>query len=136
MANESIEFRFERVIWLLNMGYCGRASSDLEDLITDDPEKLIALLGMSQFVEDFGGIESFDKSILTDWLAEQDKQGFLIQFACPVFEKVNRPGLMSTSFSWGHYRTEWFYFEDIEAAIYRAKEWTKNHYENDIAASE
>ena len=55
--------------------------------------------------------------IIYDWFLDRNKKyGFIVQLATPVRDPQK-------SYSWGHYTTEWFYFEDTTKIGEVAIEW-------------
>jgi hypothetical protein len=55
-------------------------------------------------------------------LAFKRINGFFVQLAVPIPRDFHKDG-KSYSFSWGHYRTEWFFFPTLDALVNRAETW-------------
>jgi hypothetical protein len=67
-------------------------------------------------------VESIDDNDLTEfleWLHEEDRFGFLVQFATPVMEGSED----FKTYSWGYYGTRWVYSESLEEAIELGLKW-------------
>jgi hypothetical protein len=56
-----------------------------------------------------------------EWAHQNNKLGFVVQFATPVMRDVDGDG--GGTFSWGHYCTRWVYGETLEEAAKRGLEW-------------
>lgn len=56
-------------------------------------------------------------------LGKRGHFGFFVQLARPIPSEFGKDG-KSHSYSWGHYQTEWFYFDGLEEILPTAKIWS------------
>lgn len=68
-----------------------------------------------------------NENAVAEWLMNQKKLGYLIQFATP-FKKYNGP---VATYSWGHYYTKWVYGENLDAALNEGFSWVEKSHAED-----
>jgi hypothetical protein len=56
-----------------------------------------------------------------DWINQAGLAGFVVQFATPAMKWD--PSGESSTYTWGHYTTRWFYADSIDGAISMALGW-------------
>jgi hypothetical protein len=117
---ENATARIERVIYLAGALAAGDAlPEDLREFLQEtETEHLARCFGT---LPDFLDEDPADY-MLAEWLIDCRHLGWLVQFAAPVKKPIASGGRI---FSWGYYRTRWFYAESVEQAIQHGLDWVK-----------
>lgn len=97
--------------------------SELEDLFNDCYEDVFNAIGIEP-------PEDEDKGYIIEHLLENNKLGFLVQFATPVPRDITESGF---TFSWGYYTTKLIYSDNFDDACKQALVW-REEYINDCLA--
>lgn len=101
--------------------------SGLKDTLESEL-KPCSLLGLEDdFIEPLINQWSFSQEV-AEKLRVNNKIGFLAEFATPIPHKFSKDG-RSWSGSWGFYRTEWFYADDLVDLQKQVISWVKEHFE-------
>jgi hypothetical protein len=95
--------------------------------IPDSIREMLSELDGEQIDELFPGIPDWaiensddgDYSDFTDWVYEQGRLGFLVQFATPIM----RGDESCRTYSWGCYGTRWVYAETLSEAVELGLKW-------------
>ncbi|MCP3923015.1 MAG: hypothetical protein GY714_10555 [Desulfobacterales bacterium] len=118
--------RIDEIIHLVGAAGAHQASGQLLDFFTDHTEEEItSIFGEKPRMidsieedgdkyEDLAGYEIND--IITEFINDQ-KQGFLVHFATPVFN--------DGSYSWGRYTTQWIYADTYEEVFKKGLDFVK-----------
>lgn len=114
--------RIERVIFLAGaLAGQDAFADDLNEFFDDeDVETIEECLGGIPTWVDLGASRWERSDDIYEWLTAAGKLGFLVQFATPVMTKRTE---FARSFSWGYYKTKWFYAETIDEAIAKGLAW-------------
>lgn len=89
----------------------------LRDMLRDQEDLAQVIPGVPpEVIEE---IDRDDFDAFSEWAIDNDKLGFLVQFATPVM-KHHTTG---RTYSWGHYGTRWVYGETLEEAVKTGLEW-------------
>ena len=94
--------------------------SYVRDVFNDCGDEVWEALGLS--APDEG--ESANELELSDYLCDNRKQGYLVQFATPVPKNFNE-GQTMWSVSWGHFALGWVYGNSMQECCEKALEWRK-----------
>lgn len=91
----------------------------LRELLEDLNDKELAKLfpGIPGWVAE--SIVSEDFSEFAGWVHQENRLGFLVQFATPVM----RGDKKCRTYSWGYYRTQWVYAETLAKAVNLGLGW-------------
>lgn len=112
--------RLEKVIFIAgSMGDMDAINDDLEYFLeTVSGPTLAGLFGdlPSSVAE---AVDDEDTGALCAWLRQQCNLGFLVSFAAPIMTGTGT----AMNYSWGHYRTNWFYADTFEAALEKGFAW-------------
>lgn len=77
--------------------------------------------------------ESAYNESLFEWLFENHKLGFLLQFATPSMSNVTKRGEhYCGSYSWGHYLTKWLYADSLEDVMEKGFSWVESVREREL----
>lgn len=112
-------FRIEKLFYLAGIG--GDPSDDVIGFFSEEKIELIeGLIGENHddmkedFDQDASSWELGD--MINSWLEYVNKLGFLVKLASPVYDEKG-------GHSWGHYRTKWFYSENLEDLYDIGEKW-------------
>lgn len=97
--------RVERMFWIPGLGE--PASNDFDEFVEDDLVDAKSLLAALPWLSK---LENAD-DVLSE-LAMRRVDGFFVQLATPIPSSFHEGG--GFSFSWGSYRTEWFYAKSVD----------------------
>lgn len=120
--------RIEKTIYLAGMSGDGECFEDFTDAMCDDIRSRERIFGKTA-KEIASIIGDNDPQAFLDLLFEQDKLGFLVQFATPVMQD-------GKSHSWGCYTTAWVYGETIEEAIENGFKWVAEQRQSEAKKSQ
>lgn len=114
--------RVERVIYIAGgLTDPGELGHDLElfleELLPEDAARLFGSLP-SSVAE---ALDNDDIEGLCEWLMQQGFLGYLVQMATPHTRRVGDV----VSYSWGYYKTRWFYAETVLSAMENGLAWAK-----------
>lgn len=97
-----------------------------EEAFEDDYEDIWKAIGIEP-------PEDEDRELISVYLVDNCKKGFLVQFATPMPDRFNEGGF---SFSWSWYTTHWIYDETYEGACKKALAWQREFIEQKRKAAE
>lgn len=101
--------------------------SGLKDVLEGEL-KPCNLLGLEdEFIEPLVGQWSFSQEV-AERLRVNNKIGFLAEFATPIPHSFSKDGT-SWSDSWGFYKKEWFYADDLADLQNQVVAWAKKYFE-------
>jgi len=130
-----LTIRIEDIIWIGGMTEC--PSEAFKERVWDDPEELLALLGMedvfAQAVEEaMSADDDMDAQQVLDEVVNRGKLGFLVKASTPVVALHDEPsGSTAVVYSWGRTHNRWFYAEAFDAGLmeqvkaWRDSKWPK-----------
>jgi hypothetical protein len=67
-------------------------------------------------------IDARDFEAFTEWISNTGKRGFLVSMSTPVMKRYGEKG---SSYSWGHYASDWFYGDTLENALDKGFAWVE-----------
>ena len=116
--------RAEKVVYL---------AASITESLPDDARELLEENSVEELTDIFGELPDYLIEALGDgehyeisqWLLDTEKLGYVVQFATPIREPSGSSGKF-WSYSWGYYRTKWFYGETMEKAINLGVAWARN----------
>ncbi len=114
--------RIEQIVCIAGaMGDGEEFSAPLQELLEEDDETLRQCFGeqvdsLLELIADDVIVECFK-----DWALHNNKLGFAVQFAAPIFRRATT-GSMG-SYSWGCYSTRWVYGDTFDAAVSAGLAW-------------
>lgn len=129
---EQANARIESLIHLGGMVTDGDSLPDvIDDLLQEDDDTLEeAFPGMPEWVKDALDDRHERGPAFAEWIHEEGRLGFVVQFATPVMRNVDEDGC--GTFSWGHYYTHWTYGETLEEATTQALSWVAERRANEL----
>lgn len=93
----------------------------LDDLLQDDDTLVQAFPDMPEWVKAALDSRHERGEAFSEWVCQEEKFGFVIQFATPVMRNIDKNGC--GSYSWGYYSTRWVYGETLEEAVTNGIAW-------------
>lgn len=107
--------RIDEMFWL--PGLTSGQPSAFRDFVEDDLPEASEIIGKMSWMKDF----SDDAESLAGEMIYRGMTGFIVRLAAPVpSDFIDGNGY---SFSWGHYRIEWFYAQSLADIATLAKEF-------------
>ncbi len=110
--------RVEQMWWV--GGICTYPPHEFDEWIEDELPDATEILKEFPWMAEPNGI---GEDICAE-LAIRRINGFFVQLATPIPKDFHKDG-NGFSFSWGHYRTEWFFFCTLDALVDRAEKWAE-----------
>lgn len=114
--------RIEQIVCIAAaMGDGEEFSGPLQELLEEDDESLRECFGeqvdsLLELIADDATVECFQ-----DWALHNNKLGFAVQFATPVFRGATTESMRS--YSWGCYSTRWVYGDTFDEAVSAGLAW-------------
>ncbi|HDR9174417.1 hypothetical protein VI03_24970 [Burkholderia vietnamiensis] len=122
-------WRLEAIFHLGGMTADDAYPTAFEDAVDEDIEDVARVLGVSA-----GRAATIDRDALFEFARLKGKFGFLVQAATPV--RTYLADTESYSASWNHYRSKWFYVEELGAAVPAIETWVAKECADDRRRSE
>lgn len=117
--------RVEMMWWL--PGIACQPPQEFKDFIENDLPDEKELLKQLPWIKKF--LDQKDWQLRAEeWPAEFHRKGcdgYLVQLATPIPKGFSEDG-RSWSYSWGHYQTQWFYFDTLDELVQRAEQFAKD----------
>lgn len=125
--------RIEKLIHIGGMAVDGDSMPDaIDDLLDEDVQTLLKVFpGMPDWVQDELDDRRGRGSAFAEWVHQEGKLGFLVNFATPVMRNVHQRGC--GSYSWGSYYTNWIYGETMDEAMQLGLAWVQNLRDKEFA---
>ncbi|MDY0164638.1 hypothetical protein [Desulfobotulus sp.] len=120
---EGRSLRAETIIHIGSM-LAGEWPESAKDAFSYDWDDVFLDLGLKNEAE--VGLEWNEYEEISQFLWDNGKSGFLVQFATPIPENFTARG---HSGSWGYYTTKWIYAETYEDACAAAMKWQDEYIE-------
>ncbi|WP_324810049.1 hypothetical protein [Ralstonia pickettii] len=111
-------WRFETLLHIGGMTGDDALPGALRDALEDAIDEIAVAVGLSA-----KQAREIDEEELLERMRHKRQFGFLVQVATPVREYLGDGDTYACS--WGHYRTRWFYTEDIGALLKDIEDWVE-----------
>jgi len=72
--------------------------------------------------------EEEDIEVITEWLSDSGKYGFLMKIATPIMKPT---GPKSATYSWGYYTAKWIYADTLDAVMNKGFAWVRKRREKE-----
>lgn len=117
---ESVTTRIETLLHIGGMVTdCDSMPEVLREMLGEQDDKQLSQLFPNIPKRVIEALDDDDLSEFAEWVHLEGRLGFLVQFATPVM----RHYAGAKTYSWGYYRTHWFYGETLQQATERGLEW-------------
>lgn len=114
--------RIENMVMLAGGVLSENASSDVTDFFCEvEVEEFEGCFGpIPEDIKEALACEDFFE--IEGWLLENEKFGFLVEFATPEV-KISKSNPQISSYSWSCWTTQWVYGDTLEAAMDKGFAW-------------
>ncbi len=131
---EQANARIESLIHLGGMVASGDSLPDvIDDLLQEDSETLENCFpDMPEWVRHELDDSNSRAAAFSEWIHQEGKLGFLVQFATPVMRKLDEHCAVC---SWGRYYTHWTYGETLEEATTQALAWVAERRAKELSSA-
>lgn len=125
--------RIEKLIHIGGMAADGDSMPDaIDELLDEDVETLLKVFpGMPDWVQEELDDRRGRGAVFAEWVHQDGKLGFVVNFASPVMSNVQHHGC--GSYSWGSYYTTWIYGETLEEAMQLGLAWVQSLRDDEFA---